>query len=364
MTTQADIAELKKRFKPEECSITRFAGAYVDANKNIVTQFNKSFLNLEDTEYKKYLEIIKAIYSKDIENKVLTLEFADEDYSQRKGFLMRLAQDGIKDDAAVEQLMRGIIENFNYIGNYLILLFHDNYDVIKRASDGAELDESEEVYSYIQCIICPVNLEKGGLQYRENENIIGTIDRDWIVGNPRVGFIYPSFEKRSAENEHIIYYTADAMDTKSELITEVLRCKNKYTISQIKSFFENSFFRATKSEELSEEYLQKFNVELSYLIEQEKLDEVLTAGDLMGILENIKIPGNYAKDIVEEYKSFWSENWPKIHWLYNAKKADAYHAQKKKNKGKELLAKAARELLSRGPSETADEIEKYLESTR
>mgnify|MGYP003304271384 CR=1 FL=1 len=73
MTTVEDILELKKSFKPEECSILRFAGAYVDSSKRVVTSFNKQFLNLEDTEFRRYLDIIKATYSKNIENNILNL---------------------------------------------------------------------------------------------------------------------------------------------------------------------------------------------------------------------------------------------------------------------------------------------------
>ena len=49
-TTAKDIRELSRRLKPETCTITRIAGAYVDAEKNIITRFNETFLNMEDTE--------------------------------------------------------------------------------------------------------------------------------------------------------------------------------------------------------------------------------------------------------------------------------------------------------------------------
>lgn len=42
-TTAKDIRELSRRLKPETCTITRIAGAYVDAEKNIITRFNETF---------------------------------------------------------------------------------------------------------------------------------------------------------------------------------------------------------------------------------------------------------------------------------------------------------------------------------
>ena len=39
------------------------------------------------------------------------------------------------------------------------------YDVPSRAEDHAKLDESEEVYEYLLCALCPVELSKPGLGY-------------------------------------------------------------------------------------------------------------------------------------------------------------------------------------------------------
>ena len=39
-----------------------------------------------------------------------------------------------------------IIDSYDYVGNYLILIFHDAYDVMTKTLDNDKLDESEEVY--------------------------------------------------------------------------------------------------------------------------------------------------------------------------------------------------------------------------
>ncbi|KOF57622.1 hypothetical protein AGR56_15030 [Clostridium sp. DMHC 10] len=46
----------------------------------------------------------------------------------------------------------------------------DAYDVMKKTTDNSKLDESEEVYEYILCAICPVSLAKPALGYLEDEN--------------------------------------------------------------------------------------------------------------------------------------------------------------------------------------------------
>ena len=63
MLRNKDILELKRRFKKENCTITRMCGCYVDASKNKVVELSETFLNLEDEEFFKYLEIAKKTLS-------------------------------------------------------------------------------------------------------------------------------------------------------------------------------------------------------------------------------------------------------------------------------------------------------------
>ena len=69
MLRNRDILELKKRFKKESCTFTRMCGCYVDSNKNKVVELNENFLNLDDEEFYKYLEIAKKALSGTIGNK-------------------------------------------------------------------------------------------------------------------------------------------------------------------------------------------------------------------------------------------------------------------------------------------------------
>ena len=56
-----DILEIKRRFKKEACTFTRMCGCYVDADHNKITKIGETFLNLEDEEFYKYLEIAKKV---------------------------------------------------------------------------------------------------------------------------------------------------------------------------------------------------------------------------------------------------------------------------------------------------------------
>ena len=52
-----EVLELKRRFKKDEATFTQLVGCYVDCNKNKICKFGGKFLNLEEEEFHKYLEI-------------------------------------------------------------------------------------------------------------------------------------------------------------------------------------------------------------------------------------------------------------------------------------------------------------------
>lgn len=70
-----DVLELKRRLKKNDCTFTRMSGCYVNAHKEIILSFSQNFLNLEDEEFYKYLEIAKKVLSGTIGNNLLEYEF-------------------------------------------------------------------------------------------------------------------------------------------------------------------------------------------------------------------------------------------------------------------------------------------------
>ena len=126
------VAELKRRFTKENCTFTRLCGCYVDAGKNKVVDLSETFLNLEDEEFYKYLEIAKKTLSGTIGNNLLELNFPldEEAAGGRQQFLLGLRESKLKNPELLERFYDMVIESYDYAGNYLILLFHDAYDVM------------------------------------------------------------------------------------------------------------------------------------------------------------------------------------------------------------------------------------------
>lgn len=225
--TRQETAEIKKLLTPKKCSITRICGCYVDGEKNKKTELKQSFLALPEEEMFKYFEILRKTLSGTIGKNLLTLEFplASEETGGTQDFLLRLRDSKLKDDILLEEFYDRIIDSYEYVGNYLILVVHDMYDVPGRTLDGIEMeDASDEVYEYILACVCPVELSKPGLSYDAAENTFRNRIRDWVVGLPDTGFLFPAFHDRGSDIHSTLYYSKDPEELKDGFVDRLLGC--------------------------------------------------------------------------------------------------------------------------------------------
>ena len=79
-----DILELKRRLTKNNCTFSRICGCYVDVDKNIVTTFGETFLNLPDEEFYKYLNIAKGIFKGKLKDNMLNLELSEEAKEEKR----------------------------------------------------------------------------------------------------------------------------------------------------------------------------------------------------------------------------------------------------------------------------------------
>lgn len=358
MLRNKDILELKRRFKKEACTFTRLCGCYVDSNKNKVVQLNENFLNLDDEEFYKYLEIAKKTLSGTIGNNLLELHFAkeEEESGGKQQYLLGLRESGLRNPDLLEHLYDMIIEHYDYAGNYLILIFHDAYDVITKTNDDLKLDESEEVYQYLLCAICPVNLSKPGLGYREDEKRIGARIQDRVVGAPDVGFLFPSFIERSGDIHTLTYYVRDAKDSHKDFIENALGCGAKRTATEEQNAFHSIVKTAIapiieKSDDMLLEIQESLNhiaeeheAEMEDLVLAEPEAFTLTAEIIKDVLDKNDIPDAAASMIQSQFTEEFCDNPPIIKNLVNERALEKNSKAKKEIKLLEEVASLKQEL--------------------
>lgn len=359
------VAELKRRFTKENCTFTRLCGCYVDAGKNKVVDLSETFLNLEDEEFYKYLEIAKKTLSGTIGNNLLELNFPldEEAAGGRQQFLLGLRESKLKNPELLERFYDMVIESYDYTGNYLILLFHDAYDVMTKTTDNNALDESEEVFEYLLCAICPVQLSKPGLGYREDENRIGPRIRDWVVSVPDSGFLFPAFTDRSTDIHSLMFYTKDTKAPHAEFMELGLGCGARRTATEQKMTFHSIVKQAYGDDvEKSGEVLMEIQQNLNDLVEEKaELEEdpvVLTPELLTNVMEESGVAPEKAEKIGKTCAEEFAEEAPLAENVVDSK---ALAANEQIQKEKELVAQVEvlqQQLKEKKIEEEADEVVK------
>ncbi|MCR5753362.1 MAG: DUF4317 domain-containing protein [Acetatifactor sp.] len=267
-----EIAEIKKQFTPKHCSITRICGCYVDGEKNKKTELKQAFLALPEEEMFKYFEILRKPLSGSLGKNLLNLEFplATESEGGTQEFLLRLRDSKLKDQELLEEFYDKIIESYEYVGNYLILVIHDAYDVPGKTADGIEMeDASDEVYEYILTCICPVNLSKPGLSYNASENTFQNRIRDWVVDLPETGFLFPAFNERSTDLHSLLYYSKDAEELKEDFVQALLGCPIPLSAGEQKETFQ-ALIEETLGETCDIDLVKNIHDKLNEMVEEHK----------------------------------------------------------------------------------------------
>lgn len=270
--TKQEISEIKKLFTPRNCSITRICGCYVDGEKAKKSQFKEAFLGLPEEEMFKYFQILRKNLSGTLGRNLLNLQFPLE--SEQEGgaqeFLYRLRESKLKDDLLLEQFYDKVIEAYEYVGNYLILLIHDVYDVPGKTSDGITMeDASDEVYEYIMCCICPVNLSKPGLSYDDISGAFRNRIRDWVVDMPEAGFLFPAFNDRMTDIHSTLYYTKDVNEFNTGFMDQILGCPIPMPASSQKETFQ-TIIEETLGESCDLETVVGIHSKLHEMVEEHK----------------------------------------------------------------------------------------------
>ncbi|MDD7024227.1 MAG: DUF4317 domain-containing protein [Oscillospiraceae bacterium] len=293
-----DINEIRRQFTPDNCTITRLCGCYVDNEKNKKTEIREAFLSLPEEEIFKYFDIFRKTLSGTIGRNLLNMEFPlDSEFTGgTQEFLLRLRDSQLQEPALLEAFYDKIISSYEYGENYLILLIHAAYDIPGKASDDMEMfDASDEVYEYILCSICPVNLSKPALSYNVQDNCFQDRIRDWIVEMPSLGFLFPAFQDRSTDLHSLLYYSKNTEQLNFTLIDQVLGCAQPISAGEQREVFQ-TLIEDTLGDTCAYEVVRNIHDNLSEMMEEHK-DE---PEPLM--LDRDEVKYLFAKSGVEEAK--------------------------------------------------------------
>lgn len=272
--TDQDIKEIKKQFSLDNCTIDHICGCYVNNEKEKQAVSKDAFMSLADEEQHKYFEIFKKTLTGSRGKNIMEMEFplSEEIPGGKQTALLALRDSHLDDDDLIDKFYDKVIESYDTVEKFYIILIHAIYDVPGMTTDMViNEDASESIYDYICCAICPVKLEKGTLSYDPDENRISEKVRDWIVSDPAHGFLFPAFTERTGDIHSLLYYTKKSEEMQEGFIDAVLGAEPPMSAGNQADFF-NSVVTETLGEDISLDDVMSINDNVRIMIRDHSED--------------------------------------------------------------------------------------------
>lgn len=224
-----EVQELRRRFRKEKSTIRKMCGCYVNGDGERITSFRETFAMLSEEEQDKYFEIFKKGMSGSFGHNLFCTEFGEAQDAEGnpcenlQELFLKLRDSELEDDAILDEFYERVIAAYGYRDNYLILLAHDSYDVPQRTSDGYEMeDASEDVYSYVLCLLCPVNLTDYDICYDAQSHSFRNTNRRWKLEQPMHAMLFPMFTDRMSDITGTLFYSKDAKDIRTDMLASLI----------------------------------------------------------------------------------------------------------------------------------------------
>lgn len=248
---QKEVNEIRRRMSPDKGAIGKIYGCFVNNRKEVISYVDASLAMMYQSDSEKFLALFKKILSGGIGRSMVDIEFSAKQVmeSSEHKLLMRLKNSGLKDDEARNELFAKIIETINFEDeNYLILLTYDDYDVPVKSSDGESYNDSNTMFSYMMCCICPVKDGKAELGYMSAEQEFKSYVPPKCVSAPQLGFMFPTFEDRAANIYGALFYTKNPSVMYEDFITAVFGTETPMSATDQKETFAETLAETLESE--------------------------------------------------------------------------------------------------------------------
>ena len=285
---EKEIGEIRRHMRRDRSNMTAIYGCYVNAQKEVITEFSQSLGIMPENESEKYFALLKRTLSGGIGKNLIDITFKTSQVagSEEHGLLMKLRETKLKDDELRQKFYQKVMESVTMEDNYLILLGCDSYDVpFKSKDDFGQKDNSDQVYTYLTCAVCPVKMTKPNLHYVAEEKLFHDGAINHMVSAPVLGFLFPAFDNRSTNIYNALYYTKDPKDNHEAFVESVFNAPIPLPAAEQKQAFQ-ALLGAALGEDCSLDVVQTVHDEICQRIEMHK--EAKVAEPLLIAKEDVK----------------------------------------------------------------------------
>lgn len=305
---EKEIGELRRHLRRDRSNMTAIYGCYVNAQKEIITEFQQSLGIMPENESEKYFTLLKRCLSGTIGKNLVDISFKTSQVagSPEHKLLMDLRETRLKDENLRRDFYQKVIDTVSFDDNYLILLGCDTYDVpFKSKDDSFQKDNSDESYTYLICSVCPVKQTKAMLHYVPEEKLFHDGAMNHMVSAPQLGFLFPAFDNRSTNIYNALFYTKNIKEGHDAFIESVFNTLvPKPAYEQKKSF--EALLTTSLGDECSMEVVQEVHDEICQRIAMHKEAKVadpllISKEEVKSVLNQCGVSENHVAKFSVEY---------------------------------------------------------------
>jgi len=312
--TQREINEIRRRLTLEKNNISKVYGYFINKNKEKISAIDASLALITNTEAEEYLSLFKKNLSGGIGRNLIDIELATDfvTNSDEHRLLMRNLETSLTDDEARGKLFDTILEGLTLEeGNHVVLLCLDKYDVPHKTVDALEGgdNESDTIFTYMLCCVCPVNEGKTALGYVPTDKEFHACTSPQIISKPEMGFMFPCFDDRRSNIYNALLYTKDIANLHDGFIGTLFKTQPPMSAPEQKQTF-SEVLAEVLEKDLSFDVVQTVHEQVREIVNEhneQKKNEPLdfTANDVAVILKGNGID----EEKVQQFKEKCTESF-------------------------------------------------------
>lgn len=311
---EKETGEIRRRIKLGKCAVNYIYGCFVNEKKEVVSSFRQSLGLMDNDDADNLLSIIRKTLSGTLGKNLIDLPYKNQQVvdSDEHRLMSALRTQAPESEEAINIFFNATASTLAMGNNYLILLIQDSYDVPQYGSDESRIEDSSSVYNYCLCAVCPVKQSKQALGFVAHENAFKTLAANQLISPPEIGFLFPTFDDRTANIYDILYYTRNTADNHPEFIENILRTEVPMPAEEQKEVF-NSIIEETLSEDCNLEVAVNVRDVLCEKIEEHKQQKdedppVITKKSVSNILTNCGVNEERVKSFEDKFDESFGEN--------------------------------------------------------
>ena len=124
-----EIAEIRRRLRPEKNNISRLRGCYVNDKHSIISEFDQNFGLISSDESEEILSLIRRTLTGSIGRNLINISFTNDQVlnGEEYSLLIKLRDSSLSDSDSVRAFFEKVVASLDIDGSYFILLANDKY---------------------------------------------------------------------------------------------------------------------------------------------------------------------------------------------------------------------------------------------